>query len=119
MINALVLSLKELLLMNGILYDVSAFIVGLESITVKVGRALAFEGTSCRLTLVFEIIIREYAEHKCLLCILCIRTLKFSESAEGVSNGAMLGVLFILFNVAEKDFGFRKLYLLSDIRNLK
>lgn len=40
-------------------------------------------------------------------------------SAEGVSNGAMLGVLFILFNVAEKDFGFRKLYLLSDIRNLK
>lgn len=67
----------------------------------------------------FEIIIRERAEHRCLLCILCVCTLKFSESAEGVPNGAMLGVLFILFNVAEKDFGFRKLYLLSDIRNLK
>lgn len=53
MINALVLSLKELLLMNGILYDVSAFIIGLQSITVKVGRALAFEETSCLLTLVF------------------------------------------------------------------
>lgn len=119
MINALVLSLKELLLMNGILYDVSAFIVGLQSITVKVGCTLAFEETSCWSTLVFETIFREYAEHKCLLCILCIRTLKFNESAEGVSNGAMLGVLFILFNVAEKDFGFRKLYLLSDIRNLK
>lgn len=119
MIYALVLSLKELLLINRTLYDVSAFIIGLQSIRVKVGRALAFEETSRLLTLVFEIIIREYAEHKGLLCIVCIRTLKFSESAEGVSNGATLGVLFILFNVAEKDFGFRKLYLFSDIRNLK
>lgn len=67
----------------------------------------------------FGNIIREYAEHKCVLCILCIRTLKFSESAEGVSKGAVLGGVFILFNVAEKDFGFHKLYLLGDIRNLK
>lgn len=119
MINALVLSLKELLLMSGILYDVSAFVVGLQSITVKMGHALAFEETSCLLMLVFETFIREYAEHKWFLCILHILTLKVSESAEGVSNGAMLGASFILFNVAEKDFGFRKLYLLSDIRNLK
>lgn len=51
MINALVLSLKELPLMNGILYDVSAFVIGLQSIAVKVGRALAFEETSCLLIL--------------------------------------------------------------------
>lgn len=105
--------------MNGILYDVSAVITGLQSIAVKVGCSLAFEETSCLLTLVFEIIIREHAEHECLLCALRIRALKFSESAKGVSHGAVLGILFILFNVAEKDFGFRKLYLLSDIRNLK
>lgn len=97
----------------------SAFITGLQSIAVKVGHTLAFEETSCLLTLVFEISIREHAEHKCLLCILCTCTLKSRESAEGVSNGAMLGDLFILFNVAEKDFGFHKLYLLSDIRHLK
>lgn len=37
MINALVLSLKELLLMSGILNNVSAFITGLQSMMVKVG----------------------------------------------------------------------------------
>lgn len=37
MINALVLSLKELLLMSGILSDVSAFIAALQSMMVKVG----------------------------------------------------------------------------------
>jgi len=58
-INALVLSLKELLLMNGMLYDVSAFVAALQSSAVKVGRALAFEETSCLLTLVFGIMIGE------------------------------------------------------------
>lgn len=46
-------------------------------------------------------------------------TLQLSGSAEDVSNRAVLGGLSVLFNVAEEDFGFHKLYLLSDITNLK
>lgn len=46
-------------------------------------------------------------------------TLQLSGSAEDVSNGAVLDGLSILFYVAEEDFDFHKLYLLSDIRNLQ
>lgn len=82
---------------------------------MKVGHALALGETFCLLTVVFEISIRDHAEHECLLSALCTR----SGSTEDVSNGAVLGGLSILFNVAEQDFGFHKLYLLGDIRNLK
>lgn len=87
MINALVLSLKELLLLKGIPCCASA------SVThgVKVGHSLALGETFCLLTVVFEIIIRDHAEHECLLCTLCICTLQLCGSAEGVSNGAVLG----------------------------
>lgn len=58
-INALVLSLKELLLLKGIPCDASApLLMG----WVKVGHTLALGGTSCLLTVVFEIIIRDHAE---------------------------------------------------------
>lgn len=49
----------------------------------------------------------------------CSLLFAHSGSTEDVSNGAALGGLSILFNVAEEDFGFHKLYLLGDIRNLK
>lgn len=60
MINALVLSLKELLLLkeSGAMRRLPLFI------RVKVGRALALGETFCLLTVVFEIIIRDGAEHE-------------------------------------------------------
>lgn len=70
MINALVLSLKELLLLKGIPCYASASV----TVGVKVGHALALGETFCLLTVVFEIIIRDHAEHECLLCTLCICT---------------------------------------------
>lgn len=115
MINALVLSLKELLLLKGIPCDASAS--GTRG--VKVGHALALGEPFCLLTVVFETIITDHAEHECLLSALCTCTLQLSGSAEDVSNGAVLEGLSILFNVAEENFGFHKLYLLGDIRNLK
>lgn len=53
MINALVLSLRELLLLKGILCDVSASVAR----GVKVGQPLALGEPSCLLTVMFEIIL--------------------------------------------------------------
>lgn len=109
MISALVGSLKELVLLKGIPCDASA------SVTrgVKVGHALALGETFCLLTVVFEIIIRDHAEHECLLSALCTCTLQLSGSAEDAPNGALLGGLSFLFNVAEENSFINCTYLVT------
>lgn len=80
-----------------------AFIPGLQNVAVKVGHTLAFEETSCLLTLVFEIITREHAEHLSLCTVFsAYAPLNLVRVPREFLMELCWRGLFVLFNVAEK-----------------